>query len=129
MDGERAALEVRGLINVQFAIQDNTVSVIEVNPRASRTVPFLARSSGRPWAELAARVCAGASIDQLGVHDGVPSEIAVKLPVFPFERFPELTVNRTPTYAEGEPSSRLGSPPSYVAARPVRARRLRRGPP
>jgi carbamoyl-phosphate synthase large subunit len=84
------ALEVRGLINVQFAIQDNTVSVIEVNPRASRTVPFLARASGMPWAELAARVCAGASIDQLGVHDGVPSEIAVKLPVFPFERFPDV---------------------------------------
>ncbi|MGD9252631.1 MAG: carbamoyl-phosphate synthase large subunit [Holophagae bacterium] len=84
------ALEVRGLINVQFAIQDNTVSVIEVNPRASRTVPFLARASGMPWAELAARVCAGASIDELGVHDGVPSEIAVKLPVFPFERFPDV---------------------------------------
>jgi carbamoyl-phosphate synthase large subunit len=82
------ALDVRGLINVQFAIQDNTVFVIEVNPRASRTVPFLARANGTPWAELAARVCAGASLTELDVHDGVPTEVAVKLPVFPFERFP-----------------------------------------
>ena len=62
--------------------------MIEVNPRASRTVPFLARANGTPWAELAARVCAGASLENLGVHDGVPTEVAVKLPVFPFERFP-----------------------------------------
>jgi carbamoyl-phosphate synthase large subunit len=82
------ALDVRGLINVQFAIQENTVYVIEVNPRASRTVPFLARANGTPWAELAARVCAGASLSELGVQDGVPTEVAVKLPVFPFERFP-----------------------------------------
>ncbi len=82
------ALDVRGLINVQFAIQENTVYVIEVNPRASRTVPFLARANGTPWAELAARVCAGATLSKLGVHDGVPTEVAVKLPVFPFERFP-----------------------------------------
>ncbi|MFV2073870.1 MAG: carbamoyl-phosphate synthase large subunit [Thermoanaerobaculales bacterium] len=82
------ALEVRGLINVQFAIQESTVFVIEVNPRASRTVPFLARATGMPWAELAARVCAGASLADLGVDDGVPTEVAVKLPVFPFERFP-----------------------------------------
>jgi len=82
------ALGVRGLMNVQFAIQEGVVYLIEVNPRASRTVPFLARATGTPWAELAARVCAGASLAELGVHDGVPSEVAVKLPVFPFERFP-----------------------------------------
>ncbi len=82
------ALDVRGLMNVQFAIQDNKVFVIEVNPRASRTVPFLARASGDPWAELAARVCAGARLADLGVTDGVAVETAVKLPVFPFERFP-----------------------------------------
>jgi len=82
------SLGVRGLMNVQFAIQEGVVYLIEVNPRASRTVPFLARATGTPWAELAARVCAGASLAELGVHDGVPSEVAVKLPVFPFERFP-----------------------------------------
>ncbi|MCU0302906.1 MAG: carbamoyl-phosphate synthase large subunit [Thermoanaerobaculales bacterium] len=82
------ALGVRGLMNVQFAIQEGHVLLIEVNPRASRTVPFLSRATGMPWAELAARVCAGASLAELGVHDGVPSEVAVKLPVFPFERFP-----------------------------------------
>jgi carbamoyl-phosphate synthase large subunit len=82
------ALGVRGLMNVQFAIQEGAVFVLEVNPRASRTVPFLARATGVPWAELAARVCAGASLADLGVQDGVPTEVAVKLPVFPFERFP-----------------------------------------
>ncbi len=82
------ALGVRGLMNVQFAIQDAHVFIIEVNPRASRTVPFLARATGTPWAELAARICAGATLTELGVRDGVAAETAVKLPVFPFERFP-----------------------------------------
>ncbi len=82
------ALGVKGLMNVQFAIQDAHVFIIEVNPRASRTVPFLARASGTPWAELAARICAGATLAELGVRDGVSAETAVKLPVFPFERFP-----------------------------------------
>jgi len=82
------ALGVRGLMNVQLAIQEGTVFVLEVNPRASRTVPFLARATGVPWAEIAARVAAGATLERLGVHDGIPLETAVKLPVFPFERFP-----------------------------------------
>ena len=82
------ALGVRGLMNVQLAVQDNTISVIEVNPRASRTVPFLARATGLPWAEIAARICTGATLSELEVHDGIPVETAVKLPVFPFERFP-----------------------------------------
>jgi len=82
------ALNVRGLMNVQFAIQEGHVFIIEANPRASRTVPFLARATGIPWAEIAARVCAGATLDELGLHDGIPAEVAVKLPVFPFERFP-----------------------------------------
>ena len=82
------ALNVRGLMNVQFAIQEGHVFIIEANPRASRTVPFLARATGIPWAEIAARVCAGATLDELGIHDGIPAEVAVKLPVFPFERFP-----------------------------------------
>ncbi|MCG6961863.1 MAG: carbamoyl-phosphate synthase large subunit [Acidobacteria bacterium] len=82
------ALGVRGLMNVQFAIQEGKVFVIEANPRASRTVPFLARATGVPWAEIAARVCAGARVADLGIEDGVPTEMAVKLPVFPFERFP-----------------------------------------
>ncbi len=82
------ALDVRGLINVQFAIQEGHVFIIEANPRASRTVPFLSRATGTPWAEVAARVCAGATLDTLDIHDGVPGDVAVKLPVFPFERFP-----------------------------------------
>ncbi len=79
---------MRGLINVQFAIQGDMVFVIEANPRASRTVPFLSRATGAPWAELAARLCAGARLYDLGMQDGVPAEVAVKIPVFPFERFP-----------------------------------------
>ncbi len=82
------ALGVRGLMNVQFAVQEGTVFVLEVNPRASRTVPFLARATGVPWAEVAARVAVGARLGALGIHDGIPLETAVKLPVFPFERFP-----------------------------------------
>jgi carbamoyl-phosphate synthase large subunit len=82
------ALGVRGLINVQFAIQEGAVFVIEANPRASRTVPFLSRATGVPWAEVAARLCVGASLADLGIQDGVPAEVAVKIPVFPFERFP-----------------------------------------
>ncbi len=82
------ALGVRGLLNVQFGIQDGHVFIIEANPRASRTVPFLSRATGIPWAEVAARVCAGATLDALDVHDGITRDVAVKLPVFPFERFP-----------------------------------------
>jgi len=81
-------LGVVGLLNVQLAIQEGTVFVLEVNPRASRTVPFLARATGVPWAEVAARVACGARLDRLGVGDGAPRDVAVKVPVFPFERFP-----------------------------------------
>jgi carbamoyl-phosphate synthase large subunit len=82
------ALKVLGLMNVQFAVKDSEVYLIEVNPRASRTVPFVAKAIGKPVAKFAARVMAGealSSLDKIG-HD--LDYIAVKGPVFPFARFP-----------------------------------------
>ncbi len=83
------ALEVRGLLNVQYAIQQDRVFVLEVNPRASRTVPFVSKATGVPWAKVAARVMAGKTLDELGVPDeGVAPEYFVKAVVFPFMKFP-----------------------------------------
>jgi carbamoyl-phosphate synthase large subunit len=63
------ALRVRGLMNVQYAIKDNEIYVIEVNPRASRTVPFVSKATGVPWAKIAAKVMAGKSLAELGVTE------------------------------------------------------------
>jgi len=81
-------LGVVGLLNVQLAVRDGAVYVLEANPRASRTVPFISKATGVPWAVLAARVCCGARLAELDVRDGVPLGVAVKMPVFPFDRFP-----------------------------------------
>jgi carbamoyl-phosphate synthase large subunit len=83
------ALDVVGLMNVQFAIQDGVVYVLEVNPRASRTVPYVSKATGRPLAKIAARCMAGRSLDEQGV-DGeiVPPYFSVKEAVFPFIKFP-----------------------------------------
>jgi carbamoyl-phosphate synthase large subunit len=83
------ALKVNGLMNVQYAIKDDAVYVLEVNPRASRTVPYLAKATGIPLAQVAARVMAGRTLASLGlVEDLVPTGVFVKSPVFPFVRFP-----------------------------------------
>ncbi|MCO5147152.1 MAG: carbamoyl-phosphate synthase large subunit [Aquamicrobium sp.] len=88
------ALHVGGLMNVQYAIKDGEIFVLEVNPRASRTVPFVAKTIGRPVAKIAARVMAGESLDGAFGHYGdrpdlkTLSHIAVKEAVFPFARFP-----------------------------------------
>jgi carbamoyl-phosphate synthase large subunit len=82
------ALRVKGLMNVQFAVKGEEVYLIEVNPRASRTVPFVAKAIGRPVAKIAARVMAG---EALGGLEALPRHlgyVAVKQPVFPFARFP-----------------------------------------
>ncbi len=90
-----AALDVRGLLNVQFAVSGTTVYVIEANPRASRTVPFVAKATGVPLAKVATRVMLGASLDELRVEgllrppvDG--DHVSVKEAVLPFNRFPEV---------------------------------------
>jgi carbamoyl-phosphate synthase large subunit len=83
------ALKVVGLINVQFAIQNNTIYVLEVNPRASRTVPFVSKATSLPLAKIAARCMAGRTLAEQGVHDGiVPPYYSVKEAVFPFIKFP-----------------------------------------
>ena len=82
------ALGVRGLMNIQFAVQDNTVFLIEVNPRASRTVPFVAKAIGQPVAKIAARVMAGEKLSSFPPFKRELDYMAVKEAVFPFARFP-----------------------------------------
>jgi len=88
------ALKVGGLMNVQYAIQDGSIFVLEVNPRASRTVPFVAKTIGRPIAKIAARIMAGETLGEAFAHYGAMPDsrkmghIAVKEAVFPFARFP-----------------------------------------
>jgi carbamoyl-phosphate synthase large subunit len=86
-------LDVRGLMNVQFAIKDDEVYVLEVNPRASRTVPFVSKAIGVPLAKLAAKVMAGRSLKDLGfTQEVVPDHYSVKEAVFPFVRFPGIDI-------------------------------------
>src|SRR6476619_6958828 len=75
-------------MNVQVAVQGDDVYLIEVNPRASRTVPFVAKAIGQPVAKIAARVMAGEPLSALGAIGGSRDYIAVKESVFPFARFP-----------------------------------------
>jgi carbamoyl-phosphate synthase large subunit len=82
------ALEVRGLMNIQYAVKDGRVYLIEVNPRASRTVPFVAKAIGVPVAKLAARVMAGEKLADLPKINRAIDYIAVKEAVFPWARFP-----------------------------------------
>jgi carbamoyl-phosphate synthase large subunit len=82
------ALDVGGLMNVQYAIKDDAIYVLEVNPRASRTVPFVAKVVGEPIAKIAARVMAGESLASFGLKPAKIDHIAVKEAVFPFARFP-----------------------------------------
>jgi carbamoyl-phosphate synthase large subunit len=82
-------LGVVGLMNVQFAIKDGEIFIIEVNPRASRTVPFLSKATGVPLAKVAARVMAGKTLKELGLTtDPKPRGVSVKESVFPFVKFP-----------------------------------------
>jgi carbamoyl-phosphate synthase large subunit len=83
------ALGVVGLINVQYAIKNGVVYVLEVNPRASRTIPFVSKAIGVPLASLAARVIAGETLDDVGLTEEiVPPYVSVKEAVFPFNKFP-----------------------------------------
>ncbi len=86
------SINVIGLMNVQFAIKDNEVFILEVNPRASRTVPFVAKATGVPIAKIAARVMAGEDLASFKLKAGRFKHIAVKEAVFPFARFPGVDV-------------------------------------
>ncbi|HVT82290.1 MAG TPA: ATP-grasp domain-containing protein, partial [Phycisphaerae bacterium] len=91
-------LKVKGLMNVQFAIKDGNVYILEVNPRASRTVPFVSKATGVPWAKIAAKVMMGKTLPELLKPLGITGEVvptthvAVKESVFPFNKFPGVDV-------------------------------------
>ncbi len=91
------ALGVRGLFNIQFAVKDDEVYVLEVNPRASRTVPFISKATGRPLARYAAQIAAGKSLAELGFNE--EPDVAgffVKEAVFPFQKFPGVDARLGP---------------------------------
>jgi carbamoyl-phosphate synthase large subunit len=82
------ALDTVGLLNVQLAVRDGTVYVLEANPRSSRTVPFIAKTTGVPLAKIAAKVMAGATLEELDVQEHIPDQVSVKEVVLPFDRLP-----------------------------------------
>ncbi len=91
------ALRVIGLMNVQYAIKDGELFLIEVNPRASRTIPFVSKAIGVPLAKLGARVMAGAKLKDLGfTEEIIPKHWAIKEAVFPFSKFPGSSIVLTP---------------------------------
>src|SRR5437667_343351 len=91
------ALDVRGLMNVQFAVQKSNVFVLEVNPRASRTVPFVSKAIGVPLAKIAAKVMTGKSLRELGfTQEIVPKHFSVKEAVFPFLRYEGVDISLGP---------------------------------
>ncbi len=121
------ALNVRGLMNVQFAIEEPLgpeprIYVLEVNPRASRTVPFVAKAIGRPVAAVAAKVMAGEMLSAFDLADHAVTHVAVKEAVFPFARFPGVdTVLGPEMRSTGEVMGldwrREGEPPEAAFAR------------
>jgi carbamoyl-phosphate synthase large subunit len=87
------ALNVRGLMNIQFAVKDGEIYVLEVNPRASRTVPFVSKATGLNLAQAAARVMVGRSLAEQGItQEPVPTYVSVKEAVFPFAKFPGIDI-------------------------------------
>jgi len=116
-------LNVKGLMNVQYAVKNGDIYILEVNPRASRTAPFVSKATGRPLAKIAARIMAGKSLRELGVSgDIVPKHISVKEAVFPFVKFPGVDTILGPemkstgevmgigdTFAEAFAKSQLGA--------------------
>jgi carbamoyl-phosphate synthase large subunit len=82
-------LGVCGLMNIQFAVKDDEIYLLEVNPRASRTAPFVSKATGRPLAKIAARIMAGKTLKELGIDkEIIPRHISIKESVFPFTKFP-----------------------------------------
>ncbi|MCL2183911.1 MAG: carbamoyl-phosphate synthase large subunit [Chitinispirillia bacterium] len=93
------ALEVRGLVNIQYVLYDNEIYVIEVNPRASRTVPYISKVTGVPMCELATKLSVGEKLADLGYSSGIakiPPYAAVKVPVFSFEKLAGLDTHLGP---------------------------------
>jgi carbamoyl-phosphate synthase large subunit len=87
------ALKVRGLMNIQFAVKDGEIYLLEVNPRASRTIPFVSKATGLNLAQVAARVMVGKTLDEQGITtEPVPTYVSVKEAVFPFTKFPGVDI-------------------------------------
>ncbi len=108
------ALGVVGLVNVQFAVRDGDVYVLEANPRASRTVPFVAKATGLPLVEAACRVALGDRIRDLGLREVMPEAVSVKEAVLPFARFPGADALLGPEMrATGEV---MGTGPDFATA-------------
>ena len=82
------ALKVKGFMNIQFAIKKDEIFVIEVNPRASRTVPFVSKAKGIPFAKIASKIMAGEKLSKFNLKDKSKGMYAVKEAVFPFNKFP-----------------------------------------
>ncbi|VEB50668.1 carbamoyl-phosphate synthase large chain [Salmonella enterica subsp. enterica] len=136
-----------GLMNVQFAVKDNEVYLIEVNPRAARTVPFVSKATGVPLAKVAARVMAGKSLTEQGVtQEIIPPYYSVKEVVLPFNKFPGVDPLLGPemrstgevmgvgrTFAEAFAKAQLGSNSTMkkqgraLLSRPRRRQRARGG--
>ena len=109
------SLEVVGLMNVQFAVQGDQVYILEANPRASRTVPFVAKACGHPLAKLAARLMAGETLAQVGLTEEPPIPMqAIKEAVLPFKRFPGSDSLLGPEMRSTGES--MGSAPSFAMA-------------
>ncbi len=90
-------LKVKGLMNIQFAIRNDVVYILEVNPRASRTIPFVSKATGVPLAKLAAKIMVGRSLEELGfTREKEVRHVSVKESVFPFNRFPGVDATLGP---------------------------------
>ncbi len=88
-----AELGVIGLLNIQFAVKDEEIYILEVNPRASRTIPFVSKATGIPLAKLATKIMLGRTLEELGfTQEAAPGHVSVKEAVFPFDRFPNVDV-------------------------------------
>ncbi len=85
-------LNVVGFINIQFAVKNDDIYILEVNPRASRTVPFVSKATGVPWAKVATQIIMGHTLKELGIKEIAPDHYSVKESVFPFVKFPNVDV-------------------------------------
>lgn len=90
------ALNVIGLLNIQFAVKDEVLFLLEVNPRGSRTVPFVSKATGQPWASLATQVILGKKIKDMNISEIIPPYFSVKEAVLPFNRFPNTDTLLSP---------------------------------
>lgn len=85
-------LRIKGFINIQFAIKDNIIYILEVNPRASRTIPFVSKATGVAWPKIATKILIGQTLKELNVEEIIPDYYAVKEVVLPFAKFPDVDV-------------------------------------